>query len=55
LRHAIAESKVLGDAPGFFYESFNQKAFEDLAGVGLDFVHGDHRRSGKDVLSGLHF
>ncbi len=51
----ILEPKVFGDARGFFFESFNQKAFEAATGVQTAFVQDNHSRSGFGVLRGLHF
>ena len=51
----ILEPKVFGDSRGFFFESFNQRAFEALTGVTLTFVQDNHSRSDKDVLRGLHY
>jgi dTDP-4-dehydrorhamnose 3,5-epimerase len=51
----IVEPKVFGDARGFFYESFNQKAFEAATGLNPVFVQDNHSRSLKGVLRGLHY
>ena len=51
----IFEPKVFGDDRGFFYESFNQKAFFDAAGLDINFVQDNHSKSAKDVLRGLHY
>ena len=51
----IIEPKVFGDARGFFFESFNQRAFNDATGLNLNFVQDNHSRSGKGVLRGLHY
>jgi len=51
----IIEPKVFGDARGFFYESFNGKAFDEAVGRHVDFVQDNHSRSGKGVLRGLHY
>lgn len=51
----VIEPKVFGDARGFFYESFNEKAFNALAGVGAVFVQDNHSRSSRGVLRGLHY
>ena len=51
----IIEPKVFGDTRGFFYESFNQQAFNEAAGLNLSFVQDNHSRSGKGVLRGLHY
>ncbi|WP_296265256.1 dTDP-4-dehydrorhamnose 3,5-epimerase [Pseudomonas sp. UBA6562] len=47
--------KVFGDDRGFFYESFNARAFEAATGVNPDFVQDNHSRSSKHVLRGLHY
>ena len=51
----IIEPKVFGDARGFFYESFNQKAFNQATGLNLSFVQDNHSSSAKGVLRGLHY
>ena len=51
----IIEPRVFGDARGFFYESFNQKAFNGATGLSLNFVQDNHSRSAKGVLRGLHY
>ena len=51
----IIEPKVFGDARGFFYESFNQKAFNEATGNTCQFVQDNHSRSNKGVLRGLHY
>ena len=50
----IIEPKVFGDARGFFFESYNQKAMAD-AGITAAFVQDNHSRSAKNVLRGLHY
>jgi dTDP-4-dehydrorhamnose 3,5-epimerase len=51
----ILEPRVFGDARGFFFESFNQQAFDDAVGQSVTFVQDNHSRSAKGVLRGLHF
>ncbi|ATA52429.1 MULTISPECIES: dTDP-4-dehydrorhamnose 3,5-epimerase [Variovorax] len=51
----LIEPKVFGDARGFFFESFNQKAFDEAVGQRVDFVQDNHSRSTKGVLRGLHY
>ncbi len=51
----IIEPKVFGDPRGFFFESFNQKAFNDATGLDAKFVQDNHSRSTKGVLRGLHY
>ena len=47
--------KVFGDARGFFFESFNQKAFNEATGTNHAFVQDNHSRSSQGVLRGLHY
>jgi dTDP-4-dehydrorhamnose 3,5-epimerase len=51
----IIEPKVFGDQRGFFFESFNQEAFNHVTGLNAKFVQDNHSRSGKGVLRGLHY
>jgi dTDP-4-dehydrorhamnose 3,5-epimerase len=51
----IIEPKVFGDARGFFYESFNARAFAQVTGVDLSFVQDNHSKSARGVLRGLHY
>jgi dTDP-4-dehydrorhamnose 3,5-epimerase len=51
----IIEPRVFGDARGFFYESFNQKAFNEATGTNHQFVQDNHSRSSQGVLRGLHY
>lgn len=51
----IVEPQVFTDARGFFYESFNQAAFEAAIGCSIHFVQDNHSRSSKGVLRGLHY
>lgn len=51
----IIEPKVFGDDRGFFFESFNQKAFNEAVGQDVTFVQDNHSKSAKNVLRGLHY
>ena len=51
----IIEPSVFGDSRGFFFESFNQKAFAAATGVSTAFVQDNHSKSGRHVLRGLHY
>ena len=51
----IIEPKVFGDTRGFFFESFNQRQFEQLTGFAPNFVQDNHSRSARGVLRGLHY
>jgi dTDP-4-dehydrorhamnose 3,5-epimerase len=51
----IFEPKVFGDARGFFFESFNQKVFEEAVGRSVSFVQDNHSKSAQHVVRGLHY
>ena len=51
----LIEPRVFGDARGFFFESFNQRAFAEATGLQPDFVQDNHSRSAQGVLRGLHY
>ena len=51
----VFEPKVFGDARGFFFESWNRRAFAKLVGRDVDFVQDNHSASGAGVLRGLHY
>ncbi|MCO6550200.1 MULTISPECIES: dTDP-4-dehydrorhamnose 3,5-epimerase [Gilliamella] len=51
----IIKPKVFGDERGFFLETFEQKRYQEMLGIELNFVQDNHSRSQKDVLRGLHF
>jgi len=53
----ILEPKVFGDDRGFFFESYNERRFVELAHVdpAPHFVQDNHSKSAKHVLRGLHY
>jgi dTDP-4-dehydrorhamnose 3,5-epimerase len=51
----IFEPKVFGDNRGFFFESFNQKVFEQAVGKAVTFVQDNQSQSRYGVLRGLHY
>ena len=51
----ILEPTVFGDTRGFFFESFNQQAFQQASGLDVQFVQDNHSRSAQGVLRGLHY
>lgn len=51
----ILEPRVFGDARGFFFESWNRRAFEAAVGGPVEFVQDNHSRSARGVLRGLHY
>jgi dTDP-4-dehydrorhamnose 3,5-epimerase len=51
----LLEPRVFGDERGFFFESFNARAFAQATGADVQFVQDNHSKSAKGVLRGLHF
>lgn len=51
----VIEPKVFGDERGFFFESFNARAFEEATGIQCQFVQDNHSKSARNVLRGLHY
>lgn len=51
----LIEPTVFGDDRGFFFESFNRRAFHQAVGIDPDFVQDNHSKSSRHVLRGLHF
>ncbi len=51
----VLEPAVFGDARGFFFESWNERALEMLLGHPVRFVQDNHSMSARNVLRGLHY
>ena len=51
----LIEPQVFGDERGFFFESFNERAFAEKTGIQARFVQDNHSRSARNVLRGLHY
>ncbi|NDD11280.1 MAG: dTDP-4-dehydrorhamnose 3,5-epimerase [Betaproteobacteria bacterium] len=51
----VLEPTVYGDSRGYFYESWNERLFEEAVGLSVKFVQDNHSRSQKGVLRGLHY
>jgi dTDP-4-dehydrorhamnose 3,5-epimerase len=51
----VLEPNVFTDSRGFFFESFNAKAFRDATGADVDFVQDNQSRSVRNVLRGIHY
>jgi len=50
----LIQPRVFADARGFFFESYNRRAFAE-AGIDVEFVQDNHSRSARGVLRGLHY
>ena len=51
----LFEPRVFGDERGFFFESFNQRLFDEAVGRSVTFVQDNHSKSVRGVLRGLHY
>lgn len=51
----IVEPKVFEDERGFFFESFNERTFQQSTGFTAHFVQDNQSRSARGVLRGLHY
>ena len=51
----IIEPNIISDNRGFFFESFNEKAFSQGTGLNVSFVQDNHSHSVRGVLRGLHY
>jgi dTDP-4-dehydrorhamnose 3,5-epimerase len=51
----VIEPRVFTDARGAFFESYNQKAFDEAVGGAPRFVQDNHSISARHVLRGLHY
>jgi dTDP-4-dehydrorhamnose 3,5-epimerase len=47
--------QLFGDERGFFFESWNQRRFDDAVGSATTFTQDNHSRSCCGVLRGLHY
>jgi dTDP-4-dehydrorhamnose 3,5-epimerase len=50
----LVEPRVFADERGFFMETWNAVRYRE-AGIPADFVQGNHARSSRGTLRGLHF
>ena len=51
----LCTPNIFSDDRGYFFESFNQKAFENFIGFEVNFCQDNESKSIKNVLRGLHF
>jgi dTDP-4-dehydrorhamnose 3,5-epimerase len=47
--------QVYGDDRGFFFESWNQRRFDEAVGEPITFSQDNHSHSSRGVLRGLHY
>ena len=51
----VLKPRVFNDERGYFYESFNEKVFESIAGKKVNFIQDNQSYSSKGTLRGVHF
>lgn len=51
----LSEPTIFNDERGYFFESFNQRSFQEAIGSNVNFVQDNEAFSTKGVLRGLHF
>lgn len=51
----LIEPRLFEDERGFFFESFNERAFAEATGLERHFVQDNHSVSRQGVLRGLHY
>lgn len=51
----LIKPRVFGDDRGYFFESFNKKAFNEAISSNIEFVQDNISFSTRGVLRGLHF
>ena len=51
----LVEPRVFADERGFFFESYNERAFAQATGIAAKFVQDNHSRSVKNTVRGLHY
>lgn len=51
----LLEPRKFGDSRGYFFESFNQRVFDELTGTAVSFLQDNQSRSARGVLRGLHY
>ena len=51
----LIEPEIFEDERGYFFESFNQKKFNELTGLDINFVQDNQSMSEMGTLRGLHY
>ncbi|MEO8132878.1 MAG: dTDP-4-dehydrorhamnose 3,5-epimerase [Betaproteobacteria bacterium] len=51
----LLKPRVFGDERGYFFESYNARAFREATGLDVTFVQDNHSYSKAAVLRGLHY
>ncbi len=51
----IIEPSIFEDNRGYFFESFNEKRFQEQTSLKISFIQDNESKTKKNVLRGLHF
>ncbi|MDE5956812.1 MAG: dTDP-4-dehydrorhamnose 3,5-epimerase, partial [Muribaculaceae bacterium] len=51
----ILQPRIFNDSRGYFFESYNKRAFHEAVGRNVDFVQDNESASTRGVMRGLHF
>ena len=51
----IITPTIISDERGFFFESWNQRKFDEIIGQSISFCQDNHSKSNKGVLRGMHY
>jgi dTDP-4-dehydrorhamnose 3,5-epimerase len=51
----LIEPRVFQDDRGYFFESYNERVFNEIVGKVVSFVQDNHSKSKKNVLRGVHY
>ncbi len=51
----LIQPTVFGDNRGYFFESYNAKAFQEKTGLNINFIQDNESMSKAGVVRGLHF
>jgi dTDP-4-dehydrorhamnose 3,5-epimerase len=51
----LLEPRVFQDERGFFLETYNRRTFNEMTGLGVEFVQDNESFSVRNVLRGLHY
>lgn len=51
----VITPEIFHDHRGYFFETFNMRAFNEITGLGISFIQDNESLSGSSVLRGLHY
>ena len=51
----VLEPQIYNDGRGYFFESYNEKRFQEKTGIEVRFIQDNQSKSDRGVLRGLHY